>query len=368
MLRRIEEGKLRPGDRVPSESEFMRQYNVSRGTVTRALRDLEVTGVVNRRRGSGTFVRDPGRDADTRGKAMMNGDSPLHLAIFTPWTTTEKEAGAFHIALHHGISRVCSDHRATLTLQCLSSVGETQRERLINATRTLIDRRPKVVLYCGLELPHDEMQLNMEVMDLLSEAGIDIVVIDRDVVPYPERSRFTWVSYDNRRGSALLVSHLHRQGYRRIAFVSIGNDSTAVFERQAGYFDGLRLCGHDLTDDRVVVAGESVDEELADRVLATKPDAVICKDTAYAARLSLLLGRRGLQIGRDIGMAGYDDDPVASMLPVPLTVVRQPIAPFAAAAFRMASLISSEKDHAMVAGSRIVIPTELVLRDSTRRD
>ena len=367
MLRRIEEGTLRPGDRVPSESEFMRQYNVSRGTVTRALRDLEVTGVVNRRRGSGTFVRDAGREA-AAGRAAKNGDPALHLAIFTPWTTSEQAAGPFHIELHHGISRVCSDHRATLTLQCLSSVGQTQRERLINATRTLIERRPEVVLYCGLELPHDEMHLNMEVMNLLSEAGIEIVVIDRDVVPYPERSRFTWVSYDNRRGSALLVNHLHRQGYRRIAFVGIGNDSTAVFERQAGYLDGLRLCGLDLTQDRVVTAGDAVDEELADRVLATEPDAVICKDTAYAARLSLLLARRGLQVGRDIGIAGYDDDPVASMLPVPLTVVRQPIAPFASAAFRVASLISSEGRSAMLAGSRIVIPTELVLRDSTRRE
>ena len=341
----------------------MRQYKVSRGTVTRALRDLEVTGVLKRRRGSGTFVRGGAVD----GAAPKAAVGQLHLAIFTPWTTTEQAAGPFHIALHHGISRVCSDHHATLTLQCLSTVGSTQRERLLNATRSLIDRGPKVVLYCGLELPHDEMGLNVEVLELLEQAGIHVVVIDRDVVPYPGRSKHAWVSYDNRRGSALLVQHMHEQGYRRIAFVGIRHDSTAVSDRVSGYHDGLHLCGLGLERDRVVEAGETVDEALADRVLATEPDAVICKDTTYAAKLGMILAQRGYKIGQDFGLAGFDDDPIASMLPVPLTVVRQPIEPFAAAAYRMAAMVAAEGREAMLGRARIVIPTELVLRASSRR-
>ena len=342
----------------------MRQYKVSRGTVTRALRDLEVTGVLNRRRGSGTFVR--GNDDKAAGKSQ---DGRLHMAIFMPWTTTERAAGPFHVELHHGISRVCSDHHATLTLQCLSPVGVDQREQLVNAAKALVARGPKVVLYCGLELDHEDMHLNLEVLDLLTSAGIEIIVIDRDVVPYPERSKFTWVSFDNRRGSAMLVRHLCDEGYQRVAFVGIRRDSTAVFDRLSGYHDGLRLCGLQSDPDLVIQAGDEVDEALVDRVLAVKPDAIICKDTSYAARIGLSLGRRGIEIGRDIGLAGFDDDPIASMLPVPLTTVRQPIGPFSAAAYQMAEMIAGVKGSIspMPTGSRIVIPTELVARASTKR-
>ncbi len=363
VLRRIEEGTLRPGDRLPSESEIMRQYNVSRGTVTRAMRDLEVTGVLHRRRGSGTYVRETA-GANGRGSPQMS------IAMFTPWAGPEQAVGAFHVQLHHGISRVCTHHHAELSLQVLSPAGgTTQREQVLSAARSLAARKPKVVLYCGLELPHEEMSLNDEVLAVLQKAGIAIVVIDRDTVAYPRRSQHTWVSYDNRRGGTLLVEHMVEQGYKRIAFVSIEQDSTAVFERLAGYYDGLRLAGIRQDSGLVFETATFPDEELCDRLLKSKPDAVICKDTTCAAKLGFILSKRGYKIGDEIGLAGFDDDPIASMLPVPLTVVRQPVEPFAAAVYQVASTLAEGSNDCdpLPTGSRVVIPVELVARRSTSR-
>ena len=361
-LGQIREGKLRPGDRLPSESEIMKQFSVSRGTVTRALRDLEVAGVLLRRRGSGTFVceKEPTSASDENG---------LHIAMFMPWTTEERTAGSFYIQLHHGISSVCSDRQVLLSLQCLSPVGETGREQLLNAARSLIARRPQVVLYCGLELPRDEMPLNEEVLGMLTKAGMGVVVIDRDVVAYPERSPYTWISFDNRRGSALLVQHLAAEGYRRIAFLGISSESTAVFDRLSGYYDGLRLCRLSADPELVVESDQVPGEDVCDRLLKAKPDAVICKDTGYATKLSFMLTKRGYHLGSKIGLAGFDDDAIASMLPTPLTVVRQPIAPFATAAYQAAlSLTRASSDlPSLPRGSHIVVPTELVVRASTRR-
>src|SRR5690349_9669411 len=56
---RIEAGELRPGDAVDSERELARLHSVSLMTARHALAGLEREGMVERRRGSGTFVAPP---------------------------------------------------------------------------------------------------------------------------------------------------------------------------------------------------------------------------------------------------------------------------------------------------------------------
>ncbi len=60
----IESGRLKEGERLPSETELVRQFATSRPTVARALRDLQNLGLVERKVGSGTYVR---RSAETDG-------------------------------------------------------------------------------------------------------------------------------------------------------------------------------------------------------------------------------------------------------------------------------------------------------------
>ena len=57
--KRIESGKLRPGDVVDSERELAKIHKVSLMTARHALADLAREGVVERRHGAGTFVAPP---------------------------------------------------------------------------------------------------------------------------------------------------------------------------------------------------------------------------------------------------------------------------------------------------------------------
>lgn len=57
--KRIENSELRPGDAVASERELARIHNVSLMTARHALAGLEREGIVERRRGAGTFVAPP---------------------------------------------------------------------------------------------------------------------------------------------------------------------------------------------------------------------------------------------------------------------------------------------------------------------
>lgn len=61
-VQKIESGYYRPGDLIPSDNELMRTLNVSKSTITQALKCLESEGYIIRQQGKGTFVADRSKD------------------------------------------------------------------------------------------------------------------------------------------------------------------------------------------------------------------------------------------------------------------------------------------------------------------
>ena len=79
-------GALRPGDRLPSERELSEQFSLSRNTVREALRALEMSGILEFRKGAtgGAFVREG------QGDAVVSGFTDLfRLGVITPQDMTE---------------------------------------------------------------------------------------------------------------------------------------------------------------------------------------------------------------------------------------------------------------------------------------
>ena len=77
----MEQGRLRAGDRLPSERELAETFRVSRNTVREAVRSLESTGLLELRKGAtgGAFVSDQG------GQAIVSAFGDLFaLGIFRP--------------------------------------------------------------------------------------------------------------------------------------------------------------------------------------------------------------------------------------------------------------------------------------------
>ena len=54
----IEKDGLKAGDKIPSERELSERLNAGRSSVREALRALELLGLIETRRGEGTFIRD----------------------------------------------------------------------------------------------------------------------------------------------------------------------------------------------------------------------------------------------------------------------------------------------------------------------
>ncbi|WP_409302139.1 FadR/GntR family transcriptional regulator [Peribacillus sp. SCS-155] len=54
----IEQDRLMPGDKIPSERELSERLDVGRSSVREALRAMELLGLIETRRGEGTFIKD----------------------------------------------------------------------------------------------------------------------------------------------------------------------------------------------------------------------------------------------------------------------------------------------------------------------
>lgn len=350
ILSDIAAGLFQPGDRLPTEAELAKTFSASRTTIARAMRDLKNKGLVNRQRGAGTHI------------AMRQ---EKRIALFAPFTQSPADLGWIGGQIHAHLSELAAQRRDHLRLQIIGRTGVNQLEQMMIAARALIEEGVVGVFYYPVELPRDEVHYNKLVVDKLLSAGIAVICVDRDIVAFPDRSKLALVTYDNRRAGYLVTEHLIRQGRRRIAFIGSPFVSSAASDRMRGYCDALEASG--LTVDQSMIRPatlEDLDATFSQALMnECKPDAVVCKMDHYAALVGRHLMGMGLTIGKDILLAGFDDDPLARLLPVPLTTIRFAADPFAQTCYDR--LMAQMANPSELLPGMTLIDVELVVREST---
>lgn len=89
---RVATGALRPGERLPSVREIAEQLQVNPNTIAKAITELERQGVVETRRGSGTFVVASGERlsrAERRRLVRESCDRTVADAYHVSWPPEE---------------------------------------------------------------------------------------------------------------------------------------------------------------------------------------------------------------------------------------------------------------------------------------
>ncbi len=343
---RITEGEYREGDRLPSENELARQFETSRPTAARALRDLQSAGLVDRRVGSGTYVRRvttaeghffglliPGL-GETEifdpicGQIAREAQLNKHVLL---WGDTEKRA------------------------------AEPPTEWMEQICRDYISRRVAGVFFAPLELVENRDEVNRHVVRDLGAAGIPVVLLDRDVVRYPERSRHDLVGIDNRRAGDALAVHLLEIGARRIDFVAHPGSAPTVAQRIGGCRDAMLRAGIK-PGASWLHEGDPEDLDFVRGVVGKRKRAtVICANDLTAARMMQSLGGLGMRVPTDVRIAAFDDVHYARLLRPPLTTVRQPCRDIGAAAM-MTMLERIERPE--LPARDVLLDAKLVVRKS----
>jgi GntR family transcriptional regulator, arabinose operon transcriptional repressor len=320
VLADIDSGRFKDGERLPSEIELVKQFATSRPTVARALRDLQNLGLVDRKVGSGTYVRSSQKPAESwRFGLLIPGLGSTE--IFEP--------------ICGQLARLAQrQHHTLLWGDFGDKRGVADPELIEQVCASYIRQTVAGVFFAPLELTEDKDRINQSVIAALEVANIPIVLLDRDIVAFPQRSHFDLVGIDNRRAGFLIAEHLIRLGCRRIDFLARQDSAPTVMLRIAGYREALLSAGM-TPDPQWVHSGEPADEIFVQRMIAAGATAIICANDLTAANLMRTLDMLGCSVPQDIRVVGFDDVRYAELLRPSLTTIHQPCADIGAIAMQV---------------------------------
>lgn len=344
----ISHGAYAPGSRMPSEADLADQYQTSRITVARAFQELHMQGYVERRVGAGTYVRSP--------EPMQE----LRFGLLIP------DLGSTEIfePICRGMSTAQTNH-ARFSLLWGSSQGAqgTKESRVEKLAQHFLQIGVSGVFFAPFELTRSRHDVNRRVVEAFDRAGIPVVLLDRDLEAYPNRSHYDVVGIDNRRAGYMVAQHLLDKGCHRIAFLARPSSAPTVDARIMGYRDALLQNGI-LPEASWVHFVNPIDGDAVAQMLhQMKPEAVICANDLTSMALMRTLTEQGVSIPEDILVASFDDVKHAELLMVPLTSIRQPCEEIGAEAI---AVMLDRVAHPQLPPRNIQLDFELMARESTR--
>ena len=171
---------------------------------------------------------------------------------------------------------------------------------------------------------------------------------------------------DDHLGGYLATRKLIDHGHRRIGLVMGPEYATTAVQRRNGYREALTEAGIPLDDSLVagdafsMEAGETAAHSLLGRT--DPPTAIFAVNDNNAIGVMFTAAARGLRIPDDLSVIGYNDIPVVSRLPVPLTTIREPFNQIARGAIDL--LLDETITHGGEIPTIVATPT-LIPRKST---
>ena len=307
--RDIESGRLSDGARLPSEAVLGQKFGASRITVSRAMRDLQVAGLIERRAGSGTFVK------------AVKAATGLSFGLLIP------DLGETEIfePICQGMMGSPLARQHALVWGSPNGGGSSKEERAWQMCRQYIDRRVSGVFFAPLEEALHQDDVNLRIVEALDAARIPVVLLDRPALPYPRRGHHDLVGIDNRRAG--YIDH----GAPHVARQPAVSHSSPFLRRPPLLMRAKPAIGRRSTRRTFRSRGSSPCGSIRPTPLpwmkfmrTARPDAVVCANDRTAARLMPTLLRLGYAIPGNVRLVGIDDVEYAGLLPVPLTTLRQP--------------------------------------------
>ena len=330
------------GAASPTIKDVARLANVSVATVSRALNGRENVAESVRKR-----VLEIAENLDYsphHAARSLSRGSTHTVGVVLPDLPCEFFArlmcGIDEVARERGLQLLVSGHHRSVESQAAA----------FRIMRGRVDGVLAISPYAGLDIAAAKLPRSLPVLLLDSDPATEDVGM---------------LSVDNHAGAMLLMRHLVDCGYRRIAFVSGRHPHFNAAERLRGYTDAMaellpRSKPWIVEGDFDVQSGFRAGEALL--AAAKRPDAVFAANDMMALGCMFAFQRAGLDVPGDIGIAGFNDIPIASHASPAMTTVRLDIAALGAEAF---SLLLDRMGEQQAAERRVVQP-ELVVRDSTR--
>ena len=199
-------------------------------------------------------------------------------------------------------------------------------------------------------------------IDLLREHDYPFVAFGR----VEGNNDFPLIDEDSEYGMEQVVNHLVELGHSRLAFIAEPTHLTKSFLRLRGFCKTLETRGLPIDNELVIEGGfrQQSGRLIGERLLNADnpPTAIVACNDLLALGAMSVAQERGLKIGRDISITGFDDIILAETAHPPLTTIHQPAREIGSLIYQMlVKVINGEN----LEENQIILQPELVVRQST---
>lgn len=338
-------GKIRPGDKIPSENELSATYGVSRHTVRKALSILQNAGFIHTEQGLGSFCS----------KRLAQREKSHNIAVITTYISDY-----IFPRLISGIDQVLTQHGYSIILKNTGNSQENEKkvlEEILNKNVDGIIIEPsKSEIFC----------MHQKQYQMLEEWNIPYIFIQG---VYPQMRHKPHIILDDMYGSYLATKHLIELGHKRIAGIFKVDDMQGM-ARLKGYIKAFNESNMVYDPEKVILFHTEDREEKPVMVLTewmkqkVPHDGIVCYNDEIAWEVYQVLIQCGKRVPEDISITGFDNSGITMNSPVRLTTVSHPkeLLGEMAASLLIEKLNGITEENSKV--SRIITP-ELVLGEST---
>lgn len=328
---KILSGQLVDGALIPPEVELAQLYGVSRTTARHAILELVREDLLHRVPGQGTFVR---RQASRSLRPVTVICSFLDLYI---------------PELIDGIEGVLSKSGYDLLIRNSKKDVHLEANHIQEAFKV---GSAGVILWP--KSPEFGTVPSKALQDLFV-SSIPVVIVDQFVAGRNA------VTSDHFGGAYLLANHLIDRGYSRIGFVTHhAHLPPSVQARWNGLKEASLNAGLALEPSFLFRNWPNTTDFEA-WLDARRPEVLMCANDITAIEVMSLLPRLGVRVPEDMGVAGYDDIPLAATFHPPLTTVKQDFRAIGQSAARMLLNCFQRPD---TAPTHLSLPVQLQVRAS----
>ncbi len=335
----IEQGDLKEGHQLPSETALIQRFGASKMTVIRALQELVQEGYLKRLQGKGTYVTRPPHN--TRA-----------IGVLVPGTGK----GIFPIILHS-----MEEHIHNLGYDMFLCSTDDDPLKVETFAERLIARQAAGVIAAPLERVQDTL-CNLQWFNMFKEAEIPVVLVDRDI---PGLDNVPLVQTNNKKVMMELTEEVLKLGHRRILIVRCEDITSTTTDAR---IEGIKEAAATGKNKAELVEVVSLSEnkpfnqmvaELENILCEYEPTVLMSLNDQIAIHVYSLLKNVSANLGDMVSVTGFDDLPFSQT--IGLTTVHQPLEEEGIEAVKLLhQLIKGKKAKSKTIKSRIVLRSSLL--------
>lgn len=252
------------------------------------------------------------------------------------------------------------DYAVNKGYNVIISQSNDQLEKEIRCVQTLYNNRVDgMILSISMQTNTDHH------FRLFTDRNIPILFFDR----YSPTIASDRIVVDDFNSGYLITKHLIERGSKRIAHIAGPEILNIYSDRKNGYLKALSDAGipaePDYLESTSLTKEDGMKAIIRLMTIAIPPDAIFCGNDTTALSALEYCKNNNLRVPDDVALIGFSDEPFSALVTPSLSTVKQPGYEMGyQAAERIIKRI--ENGNANTPFEQVVLPTKLIIRDSSR--